>query len=128
MKTLNKWAWLLLPSLIACFAFSCQAQQPVPVHGVKITWQASTDTDIDQYQVSRGTVAGGPYPAIACTTNGALQCIDTFPVGNVTGKFFYVAQAHSPTNGWSPISNEATPIGTVPKTTAAPGVAATAIQ
>ncbi len=106
---------------LAFGAPSCQAQQPVPQHGVKIAWNADTDTAVDQYQVSRGTVSGGPYATVVCTVQAPLTtCEDSTVTGVVTGKYFYVVQAHDPISGWSPISNEVSPTGTVPSTTPAP--------
>lgn len=108
MKTSLRSIFVFLATLFLC-GFSCHAQQAVPIHGVTLTWQASPTVTVDQYQVSRGTVAGGPYPIAACVVIAPLlTCFDKAPAG---GPYFYVVQAHDPVSGWSPVSVEANTTG-----------------
>lgn len=61
-------------------------------HSVDITWDPSTSTTLQGYNVYRGTVSGGPYSKISPTlATSTLLFTDTTPV---SGKqYFYVVTA-----------------------------------
>lgn len=123
---------ILFPVVIAIVALtlvkSCHAQHPVTAHGVTVSFTANPASDgVDQYDVMRSTVSGGPYNTVTCsittfTPGSTASCLDPVPGGTVVdNKFFYIAQAHHPTKGWGPPTPEVNPKGTVPTTTPIPG-------
>ena len=103
-------------AIIALMSSAClHAQQPTSVHNVVLTWGASPDSGVTQYQVSRSSVTGGPYSlSQGCIVQAPLlTCSDSNVQASNT--YFYVVQAFSPSGGWSVVSNEAEAV--IPKNT-----------
>ena len=62
MRTILIAALLLFPQQ------SAQLQIAVTVHGVVLSWQASTSAGVTNYNVYRGSQTGGPYTKIGNVT------------------------------------------------------------
>src|SRR5271167_1366079 len=78
--------------ILAAILFFTLMFLPAPaqtVHSVTLTWNASPTTGV-LYIVSRGTVSGGPYTALASTVS-VLTYTDTTGTGGTT--YYYVVQA-----------------------------------
>jgi len=75
-------------------------------HSVDLTWDASTSTSLQGYNVYRSTVSGGPYTKISATVlPSTLLFTDTTPV---SGKqYFYIVTALSTSGAESAASVEA---------------------
>jgi hypothetical protein len=113
---MNKIILIIFFTLSLC-GFSCQAQQPVIKHGIRLTMNSCTDADIDKYAVYRSNISGGPYNQVCDipSTVNPISCLDQVPSGLVDGKYFYISQCHSVSLGWSQPSAEVSPNGTIPK-------------
>ena len=61
------------------------------LHVVSLSWTASTSSGITGYQVSRGTVSGGPYTLIASVEATPTSYTDTTVVSGTS--YYYVVTA-----------------------------------
>jgi fibronectin type 3 domain-containing protein len=75
-------------------------------HSVNLSWTASTSSDVDSYNVYRGTVNGGPYTKIASTAYLTYQDLDV--ASGVT--YYYVATAVDTSGLESVYSNQASAV------------------
>jgi hypothetical protein len=74
-------------------------------HSVAISWNASTSSGVQGYNVYRSTVSGGPYAKISSTLTAAvLAFTDLSPVSGQ--KYFYIVTSVDGTGTESLASNE----------------------
>ena len=77
---------------------------------VRLTWTASSSSDVSGYTIFRSTVSGGPYNTIARNVTGTTFVDNTATTG---GPFYYVIRAVDQSLNRSSYSNQvsATPTG-----------------
>jgi fibronectin type 3 domain-containing protein len=74
-------------------------------HSVDITWNASSSSNVQGYNVYRGSTSGGPYTKISSTLSAStLAFTDTAPVSG--SNYFYVVTAVDSNGLESAASNE----------------------
>jgi hypothetical protein len=79
------------------------------LHVVALNWTASTSSGISSYQISRGTVSGGPYTPVGSVGASTTSFTDTTVVSGQTYYYVVAAVAGSST---SPASSPT--VATVP--------------
>jgi hypothetical protein len=89
-------------------AFSGVGTQPPAVYSVDLSWAPSSTSGILNYDVYRGTVAGGPYSLLTSVPVASVSYVDT--TAQVGQTYYYVVTSLNANNVQSPYSNVATAI------------------
>lgn len=84
-------------------ALSGSATAPPPA-SVTLSWDASTSSGVDGYNVYRGTVSGGPYTRLNSTLNTTMSTTDTTVQAGQT--YYYVTTAVNSAGTESAYSNQ----------------------
>lgn len=109
-------AWVLLFLLVAT------ALAAPTVHQASLSWAQSSSSGLTGNCVYRGTVSGGPYSQLTCSSSPVTSYIDTTVVGGAT--YYYVVTAVNGTEE-SAFSNQVQAV--IPQSPNAPtGLAAVA--
>jgi hypothetical protein len=82
------------------------------IHGVTLTWTASTSSNVTGYNMYRGTQTGGPYTKISAFPVAVTSFADAAVQSGQT--YYYVATAVDSSNNESAYSNEALAVIPVP--------------
>ena len=94
---------LLLAALFLLAWPDFHAAQAQSTHSITVTWGPSSTTGA-QYNVYRGTTAGGPYTKLTATPIPALTYTDA--AGTAGTKYFYVITAFCASGGACPAGIE----------------------
>lgn len=83
-------------------ALLCVSALALPtVHQVGLSWTQSTSTGLTGNCVYRGTVSGGPYAQLFCSSSPATTYTDTSVVGGQTYYYVVTAVSGSQESGYS---------------------------